>query len=227
LEDLFFQISVAITIWVALFYARLTELHCSLAREGLPAPSLLLINSADTSSRRKLHHLHRAAKERATVCQTPANTTEQWHGSGGSHGDVYIYDRCHRLTFHMALPMSYLDFPYVKTAIMNTHSNEVCGPCPESGAETPAVQYFECSESEGAEDSGEEGIRHTEHQEESLLLKLIEKFRKRFLSGFAGSNGSLERSEMAERPAQAKPHHHHQHHHHHHPHVGLCKLKLN
>uniref|UniRef100_A0A8C4N6J7 Selenoprotein P N-terminal domain-containing protein n=1 Tax=Eptatretus burgeri TaxID=7764 RepID=A0A8C4N6J7_EPTBU len=130
-ENCFFPIIV----WVFLFCTRLTELHCSLSREGLPAPSLLLINSADTSSRRKVHRLHHAAKGHAAVCQTPVNTTERWHGSAGRHGDVYIYDRCHRLTFHMDLPMSYLDFPYVKAAIMNTHSNEVCGPCPESRTE--------------------------------------------------------------------------------------------
>lgn len=207
---------------------RLTELHCSLSREGLPAPSLLLINSADTSSRRKVHRLHHAAKGHAAVCQTPVNTTERWHGSAGRHGDVYIYDRCHRLTFHMDLPMSYLDFPYVKAAIMNTHSNEVCGPCPESGTEISAVRYFECGQSGGVENSHEAGDGHTEHLEQSLILKVIEKFRKRYLSGFAGSNGSLQRNVMAERPAQAKPHHHHSHQHHrcHPPHTGLCKLKL-
>jgi len=47
----------------------------------------------------------------------------------GRKDDVYIYDRCGRLAYHIPFPKSYTRYGFVESAILSTLLDEPCGPC--------------------------------------------------------------------------------------------------
>jgi len=48
---------------------------------------------------------------------------------GGSKDDMFIYDRCGRLAYHIPYPKSYTRYGFVESAILSTLLDEPCGPC--------------------------------------------------------------------------------------------------
>jgi len=47
----------------------------------------------------------------------------------GRKDDVYVYDRCGRLAYHIPFPKSYTRYGFVESAILSTLLDQPCGPC--------------------------------------------------------------------------------------------------
>lgn len=57
----------------------------------------------------------------------------------GRKDDVYVYDRCGRLAYHIPFPKSYTRYGFVESAILSTLLDQPCGPCNTTESpETPA-----------------------------------------------------------------------------------------
>jgi len=48
---------------------------------------------------------------------------------GGNKDDMFVYDRCGRLAYHIPYPKSYTRYGFVESAILSTLLDEPCGPC--------------------------------------------------------------------------------------------------
>lgn len=96
-------------------------------------------SSARRLARRLPPHSSPSSSSAVTAHAQASSGPDLWTLLGGQRNDIFVYDRCGRLTVRLSLPYSFLDFPYVESAIVATHAKEVCGACPPSGEATAAA----------------------------------------------------------------------------------------
>jgi len=68
-----------------------------------------------------------------TVYQS-THRAHYWSQLGGLKDDVFIYDRCGRLTYYVPFPHSFVPMRFVELAIQSTHADELCGPPPSTNS---------------------------------------------------------------------------------------------
>ncbi|KAJ8012000.1 hypothetical protein DPEC_G00064150 [Dallia pectoralis] len=73
--------------------------------------------------------LKRRAPPDIPVYQQAPLQDDVWEVLDGDRDDFLVYDRCGRLTFHIVLPYSYLQKPYIEAAVRATYYNNICGNC--------------------------------------------------------------------------------------------------
>uniref|UniRef100_A0A8C9SF11 Selenoprotein P N-terminal domain-containing protein n=1 Tax=Scleropages formosus TaxID=113540 RepID=A0A8C9SF11_SCLFO len=109
-------------------------LRNKLLRYGLQNVSYLIVNQQDISSRRQYQELKRRAPKEIPVYQQAPRQQNVWKLLNGAKDDFLIYDRCGRLTFHIVLPYTFLQYPYVEAAIWVSYRKDICGNCSVSDA---------------------------------------------------------------------------------------------
>lgn len=73
--------------------------------------------------------LKQHAGKEIPVYQQVLHEPDVWKVLNGDKDDFLIYDRCGQLTFHLMMPYSFLHFPYVEAAILETYYKDRCGNC--------------------------------------------------------------------------------------------------
>uniref|UniRef100_A0A3Q2CJ26 Selenoprotein P2 n=1 Tax=Cyprinodon variegatus TaxID=28743 RepID=A0A3Q2CJ26_CYPVA len=106
--------------------ALIGRLRTKLARRNITEVSFMIINEQENSSRANYWALKNRAPAKVPVYQQDANGTDVWEILDGDKDDFLIYDRCGHLTFHIVLPYSSLNHPYVETAIRATYLTNIC-----------------------------------------------------------------------------------------------------
>ncbi|KPP74557.1 hypothetical protein Z043_106272, partial [Scleropages formosus] len=114
--------------------ANMGVLRNKLLRYGLRNVSYLIVNQQDISSRRQYQELKRRAPKEIPVYQQAPRQQNVWKLLNGAKDDFLIYDRCGRLTFHIVLPYTFLQYPYVEAAIWVSYRKDICGNCSVSDA---------------------------------------------------------------------------------------------
>lgn len=109
--------------------SRLENLRVKLENEGYSNISYVVVNHQGINSQLKYIHLKNKVSHHILVYQQEENQTDVWTLLKGSKDDFLIYDRCGRLVYHLALPYSFLTFPYVEEAIKIAYCEETCGNC--------------------------------------------------------------------------------------------------
>jgi hypothetical protein len=87
--------------------------------------SAVIINSADGEP--SLDYLSQSADD-IPILQDNENFS-LWQHLNGKTDDILIFDRCHRLAFYLPYPLSLLNQPYVRSAILATYFESPCGAC--------------------------------------------------------------------------------------------------
>ncbi|KAG2466711.1 SEPP1 protein, partial [Polypterus senegalus] len=105
------------------------NLRQKLDKEGLVNITFLIVNHHDQKSRNQYSTLKRSVSEFIKVYDQEINQKDVWKTLSGTKDDFLIYDRCGRLTYHLGLPYSLLNFPYVEDSIRRTYCNGLCGNC--------------------------------------------------------------------------------------------------
>lgn len=102
------------------------NLRDRLARSKLANVSFMIVNEQEAESRAMYWELKRRAAKGIPVYQQSPLQDDVWAALQGEKDDVLIYDRCGKLTFHIVLPYSFLNFPYVEAAIRATYHRDIC-----------------------------------------------------------------------------------------------------
>jgi len=76
------------------------------------------------------------------IYNEPKKSRRLFKKLGGSYGDFLIFDKCKRQQYLIRRPYSWLGWPYMRTAVYDTHYHfeSLCGECepePEVGPEDP------------------------------------------------------------------------------------------
>lgn len=101
-------------------------LHRRLERSNITEVSYMIVNKREAHSRAMYWELKRRAPPGVEVYQQSPFQRDVWETLGGSSDDFLIYDRCGLLTYHVRLPYSVLQKPYVESAIRATYSKNKC-----------------------------------------------------------------------------------------------------
>uniref|UniRef100_A0A3B4B6Z4 Selenoprotein P N-terminal domain-containing protein n=1 Tax=Periophthalmus magnuspinnatus TaxID=409849 RepID=A0A3B4B6Z4_9GOBI len=88
--------------------------------------SFLIVNEQRALSRAMYWELKRRAPPSVPVYQQAPFQEDVWDILDGDKDDFLVYDRCGLLTFHVVLPYSLLNFPYVEAAIRATYFRNIC-----------------------------------------------------------------------------------------------------
>ena len=88
--------------------------------------SFLIVNEQRSMSRAMYWELKRRAPPGVPVYQQALFQTDVWEILDGDKDDFLVYDRCGLLTFHIVLPYSLLNHPYVEAAIRATYFKDIC-----------------------------------------------------------------------------------------------------
>ncbi|CAG5897166.1 unnamed protein product [Menidia menidia] len=86
----------------------------------------MIVNDGELHSRAMYRELSRAAPGGVPVYQQSVLQKDVWETLDGDKDDFLIYDRCGLLTFHIVLPYSFLNYPYVEAAIRATYNRDIC-----------------------------------------------------------------------------------------------------
>ncbi|KAK7945404.1 hypothetical protein WMY93_001132 [Mugilogobius chulae] len=97
--------------------------------------SFLIVNEQRAMSRAMYWELKRRAPPGVPVYQQAPLQTDVWDILDGDKDDFLVYDRCGLLTFHIVLPYSLLNLPYVEAAIRATYFKNICN-CTVSSNQT-------------------------------------------------------------------------------------------
>uniref|UniRef100_A0A672M151 Selenoprotein Pb-like n=2 Tax=Sinocyclocheilus grahami TaxID=75366 RepID=A0A672M151_SINGR len=139
--------------------------------------------------------LKRRTAEGIPVYQQSPLQNDIWDILEGDKDDFLVYDRCGYLTFHIALPFSFLHFPYIEAAIRSTYHKNICN-C-SLNANFSISEGFENNNNYTNEPTEESKTNNTEPV-------------------------TVEHQHHHHHHQHEDHHHHHQHvhhHHHHHQHV--------
>lgn len=102
------------------------KLRDKLARGKLANISFLVVNEQDAQSRAMYWELKRRTAEGIPVYQQTPLQNNVWEILEGDKDDFLVYDRCGHLTFHIVLPYSFLQYPYIEAAIRATYHKNIC-----------------------------------------------------------------------------------------------------
>ncbi|XP_048458409.1 selenoprotein Pb-like [Rhincodon typus] len=108
---------------------KLGSLRDKLKHQGLKDIHYMIVNEKSPQSRAMLWELKRHTPEDIPVYQQSPFQRDVWSILQGNKDDFLIYDRCGKLTFHIVLPYSYLQFRYTEAAIRATYNKDICGNC--------------------------------------------------------------------------------------------------
>lgn len=122
----------------------------------------MVVNHQGVLSQLKIHTLKEKVSETITVYQQSENQTDVWTTLNGNKDDFLIYDRCGRLVYHLGLPYSFLNFPYVEDSIKIAYCEYKCGNCSYM---TPVVEDICKNISQTADEkpAGEAPKPHNRH----------------------------------------------------------------
>lgn len=108
---------------------RIKTLASILESNGLDDVKLLIINSRDVSSVRELPRLLSTVNGSNVQVIQETNESKIWSPLGGHRGDIFVYDRCGRLTYYIPNPLSILTStrPIIQATILSTYFDNPCG----------------------------------------------------------------------------------------------------
>lgn len=96
----------------------------------------MIVNEREAMSRLNYWKLKRRAPPGVPVYQQTPFQNDVWEALDGDKDDFLVYDRCGLLTFHVVLPYSMLDYPYVEAAIRATYFKNICNCTADSNHTT-------------------------------------------------------------------------------------------
>uniref|UniRef100_A0A3P8X609 Gastrotropin-like n=1 Tax=Cynoglossus semilaevis TaxID=244447 RepID=A0A3P8X609_CYNSE len=86
----------------------------------------MIVNEQEAESRAMYWELKRRAPPDVPVYQQGPFQDDVWETLDGDKDDFLVYDRCGLLTFHIVLPYSFLQYPYVEAAVRATYLKNIC-----------------------------------------------------------------------------------------------------
>jgi len=102
----------------------LDRLRAELALRGV-AVNVVGINARQRSAQLMASELHRLVN--FSVYQS-THQAHYWSQLGGLKDDVFIYDKCGRLTYFVPFPQSFVPMRFVELAVQSVHADNPCGP---------------------------------------------------------------------------------------------------
>ncbi|KAJ8414017.1 hypothetical protein AAFF_G00066150 [Aldrovandia affinis] len=161
--------------------SRMDDLRLKLQKQGLVNVTYMVVNHQGEAAQRLHGLLRQKLSENIALHQQRPHQVDVWQTLAGDKDDFLVYDRCGRLTYHIALPYSILSTPYVEEAIRKTYCNSICGSCQYESLEQqaacnrtvePEVAVVEGDagsppESEGAHGHGHDHGHHHHHHTHS------------------------------------------------------------
>lgn len=102
----------------------LDRLRQDLVARGVPV-HFIGINARQRSAQLMASELDRLVN--FTMYQS-SHREHYWSQLGGLKDDVFVYDKCGRLTYFVPFPQSFVPLRFVELAIQSTHDDSPCGP---------------------------------------------------------------------------------------------------
>ncbi|KAJ8380807.1 hypothetical protein SKAU_G00015850 [Synaphobranchus kaupii] len=109
--------------------SRMDYLHLKMEKQGLTNVTYMVVNHQGGPAQQLHQLLKEKLSENITLHQQLPGQVDVWQTLSGEKDDFLIYDRCGRLTYHIALPYSILSTPYVEQSIRDTYCKSLCGSC--------------------------------------------------------------------------------------------------
>ncbi|KAG7481182.1 hypothetical protein MATL_G00064070 [Megalops atlanticus] len=119
--------------------SRMDSLRLKLEKQGLVNVTYMVVNDQGAESQRLHSTLREKMSENIILHAQDPKQDDVWKALSGEKDDFLIYDRCGRLTYHIALPYSILSTPYVEEAIRETYCSGICGNCSFETSEQKAT----------------------------------------------------------------------------------------
>ncbi|KAJ8262856.1 hypothetical protein COCON_G00153130 [Conger conger] len=119
--------------------SKMGGLRQKLEKQGLTNITYMVVNHQGSESQQRHPVLSKKVSKDIALYQQLPGQVDVWQTLSGDKDDFLIYDRCGRLTYHIALPYSLLSMPYVEEAIKDTYCKNVCGSCEYESSEQQPV----------------------------------------------------------------------------------------
>lgn len=104
----------------------LDQLATELKGQGLQI-KVIAINARYRAAQLMLSELERLVN--VTVYQS-THHHHYWSLLGGLKDDVFVYDKCGRLSYYVPFPRSFVPLGFVQLAVLSAHDDNPCGPPP-------------------------------------------------------------------------------------------------
>ena len=112
-----------------LFLYSLRDLLKALNRLGVSDVRVIIINSKDSSLEDDRLRLIRAANVSSITVYQETESAPVWDDLEGLKGDIFVYDKCGRMTYYLPTPLSIVsaERPFVQTSVLSTYFDKPCG----------------------------------------------------------------------------------------------------
>lgn len=124
----------------------------------------MIVNEQEAVSRAMYWELKRRAPPDVPVYQQGPLQNDVWEALDGDKDDFLIYDRCGLLTFHVVLPYTLLNYPYVEAAIRATYFKNICN-CTAHSNNTSSFFMTETSQLNQTSLVTSPPVKETDHSE--------------------------------------------------------------
>ncbi|CAL8330918.1 unnamed protein product [Arctogadus glacialis] len=114
------------------------SLRQKLENQGLVNVSYMVINHQGIQAQGLHSMLTTRLSSSISLYKQGDQDADVWQALKGEKDDFLIYDRCGRLTYHIALPYSIIGQGHVENAIKDTYCKRICGDCSHESVDVPA-----------------------------------------------------------------------------------------
>jgi hypothetical protein len=100
-----------------------------LARLGVSDVRVIIINSRESPLEDDRARLSRIANVSSITVYQETEEAPVWDDLEGLKGDIFIYDKCGRMTYYLPTPLSIVsaERPFVQTSVLSTYFDKPCG----------------------------------------------------------------------------------------------------
>lgn len=153
----------------------------ALTRLGVSDVRVIIINSKESSLEDDRLRLIRAANVSSITVYQETESAPVWDDLEGLKGDIFVYDKCGRMTYYLPTPLSIVSVerPFVQTSVLSTYFDKPCGEFCENRrvvvttestlTESPSG-YSSASKSETLHDNDTVSPNTTKSEESSEVL---------------------------------------------------------
>ncbi|RWS28555.1 Selenoprotein Pb-like protein [Leptotrombidium deliense] len=148
----------------------MVEMLRFLSSTGLNDITFIVINSRQQSSQLSIKVLSDIIGNTNISLYQETDESPVWEKLEGGNKDVFIYDRCGRLTYYLPYPLSVVDprQPILQTALLSTYFDNPCGNACEMSVQKPDIVAASTSSTKF-----EESFNVTEQMSILLLETLV------------------------------------------------------
>ncbi|CAL8251075.1 unnamed protein product [Boreogadus saida] len=118
--------------------SNMDSLRQKLENQGLVNVNYMVINHQGIQAQRLHSMLTTRLSSSISLYKQGDQDADVWQALKGEKDDFLIYDRCGRLTHHIALPYSIIGQGHVENAIKDTYCKRICGDCSHQSVDVPA-----------------------------------------------------------------------------------------